>query len=241
VCRDPARPVCRLCFFVERQASNVEHPQFHLIELLVVVAIISILAALFLPSLTWVREMAKTVTCMNNLRNIGLACKMYANDHEGNLMYVACSNYNDVLWAHTLFPYLNMKGTVVPPKGTVFNCPSCIPRYGFIYPGHDYNCSYTFSAVLGSNDNLADWWYGYSAGGLRRAEMGKAEYGANPGNILAVVESNEGGYCDLLSIHSPCFAVCGAGLRTQSARQSPDRNKRPAGGRTRGTPDVSVR
>jgi LacI family transcriptional regulator len=55
---------------------------FTLIELLVVVAIIAILAALLSPALRNARESAKSLACVNNLRQLALAANLYANDHD---------------------------------------------------------------------------------------------------------------------------------------------------------------
>jgi prepilin-type N-terminal cleavage/methylation domain-containing protein len=58
---------------------------FTLIELLVVIAIIGLLAGLMFPVISRVKEKGMSTHCRNNLRQLGIAARVYADDHEGRL------------------------------------------------------------------------------------------------------------------------------------------------------------
>jgi prepilin-type N-terminal cleavage/methylation domain-containing protein/prepilin-type processing-associated H-X9-DG protein len=92
---------------------------FTLIELLVVIAIIAILAAILFPVFAQAREKARQTTCMNNLRQIGMAVMLYRDDYD----YYVPMALGQVPWQATapgevglIDPYLKNEG--------VRQCPS---------------------------------------------------------------------------------------------------------------------
>lgn len=110
--QEPTEPVVR--------NGGARRASFTLTELLVVISIISVLAALLMPALKNAREQARRMKCMSNLRQITLAMITYVGDNEGRFPH-----YHGTC-CYDLCPYLGIKPNTNPgflSTAHVFYCP----------------------------------------------------------------------------------------------------------------------
>jgi prepilin-type N-terminal cleavage/methylation domain-containing protein/prepilin-type processing-associated H-X9-DG protein len=88
-----------------RQTRRKAQPGFTLIELLVVIAIIAILAALLMPALGSARESARQSKCLSNLRQVGAAAALFAQENDG---YIPAYGSPEGSWHAVLKPYADI-------------------------------------------------------------------------------------------------------------------------------------
>ena len=124
---------------------------FTLIELLIVIAIIAILAALLLPALNQARAKGQAASCINNLKQMGTAFQMYRQDY-GMLPAPWVSNSPSKNWRTDILPYL-APGVFESDPGNyaaskIYLCPG--NRNSAVDPRH----SYVMNAELSGSGNV---------------------------------------------------------------------------------------
>ncbi len=120
------------------RVSDHRRTGFTLIELLVVIAIIAILAAILFPVFARAREKARQTSCLNNLKQIGTAMLMYAQDYDERFIWTS----DNWAWYVLVQPYAM--------NAQIFKCPSMGMDAGNPYT--DYSINGVFAHGIGQAD-----------------------------------------------------------------------------------------
>ena len=172
----------KFCIAVPNRGKAAKSRGFTLVELLVVIGIIAILIAFLMPSLSKARQQAQAVACASNLRQVGNAVYMYANQNKGFLSRWSNStnwqnpaNRTEMIdptdWTHAYWGVIYAITAKLPK--TIFSCPSAKNGEngdgisfvnGAVYTSYSQNCyggnNSGFSdakrvALFGNKDEIA--------------------------------------------------------------------------------------
>ncbi len=142
---------------------------FTLLELLVVVAIIAILAALLFPVLNNAKTSAQRAACLNNLKQINLGLHLYADDHN-DMLPVARTNFIPAIWTdyeYAIQSYVARNAAFLP-RDQLYTCPADTFYYDDLLPPADAH--YLVHAGIHEQSKFNYSSYAYNAGNIARVK-----------------------------------------------------------------------
>ena len=157
---------------------------FSLIELMVVVAIIAILAALLLPALTAARERGRRASCQSNLKNIAVLFEVYSQDYDPHFPWVADASSDDF---SSLFSkrYAGTRARTLK----IFQCPS---TRNVVLTGRDMRDN-AEGGRMGGRGTSYEYYGFFSGGGGKGTRKTKDNVGERAHKIIFVLDAIEAG------------------------------------------------
>jgi len=142
-----------------KRNSQLRKKAFTLIELLVVISVISLLMAILMPALAGARRQGKAIVCLNNLRQLGIAAQLYANNNNDYypIAYMRDPDPTDSIAVYVYWDFMHIKDWNTLEQRIepgllwqndtitkVYQCPSFEDKANSpdLYTGYNYNTSF---------------------------------------------------------------------------------------------------